>query len=285
MPDQLWINQRDGTLKNMALIAGVATDPEGNATASMGVDAGDFDNDGDEDLMHTNLTGESTTLARNDGTGAFEDRGRASGVRLLTLPFTGFGTAWFDADNDGWLDILAVNGDVRRMEDLAQAKDPFPFHQKKLFFRNQADGTFENVSERAGKAMQLSEVGRGAAFGDVDNDGDTDVLVGNNNGPVRLLINEVGHTQHWVGLKLIDAAGRDALGARATLTRGDGRILYRRVRADGSYASANDPRILAGLANAAQPVRVQVMWPDGRVEEWPSVPVDRYTTLRQGTAP
>src|SRR5215470_2458804 len=211
-PNQLWINQHDGTFKNTALVAGVALTAEGKAEASMGVDAGDFDDDGDEDIVITEQTGEGHNLYVNDGHGAFEDQSARSGLASASLAFTGFGAAWFDFDNDGWLDVLTVNNAVQAIEALAQAHDPFPLHQRKQLFHNlgrplRGDGApgvrFEEVSAKAGKAFELSEVGRGAAFGDIDNDGDTDVIVANNNGPLRLLINNVGNRKHWVGLRIV----------------------------------------------------------------------------------
>jgi hypothetical protein len=128
----------------------------------------------------------------------------------------------------------------------------------------------------------LSEIGRGAAFGDVDNDGDVDVLVGNNNGPVRLLVNHLG-SRHWMGLRLTGVGGRDMLGARVEVLGPRGRSSWRRVRADGSYASANDARVLVGLADSAEPRTVRVTWPGGKSEAWNQVSVDRYTTLVEGT--
>ena len=122
----------------------------------------------------------------------------------------------------------------------------------------------------------LSEVGRGAAFGDVDNDGATDVLINNNNGAPRLLMNQVGAKNHWVGLKL------DALAARVQVILDDGRSIWRRARSDGSYASANDPRVLVGLGASTRPPRVRVVWPDGKTEEWASVDIDKYSVLKKG---
>jgi len=130
-------------------------------------------------------------------------------------------------------------------------------------------------------------VSRGAAFGDIDNDGDVDVVVGNNNGPTRLLINNVGSRSHWVGLRLTGgpaAGGRDMLGARVEIVRKNVPTLTRRAHADGSYASANDPRVLAGLGQSTERPTVRVRWPGGRIEEWRDVPIDRYTTLKEGTA-
>lgn len=283
--NELWINQRDGTFQNTALLAGAALGASGERKANMGVDAGDFDADGDEDLFVTELISQGSSLWVNDGTGTFEEQSARLGIRGPSLPYTGFGTAWLDVDNDGWLDLLAVNGDVNQnVKSLARKDDPFPLGQRRQLFRN-TGGRFEDVSSRAGSMFASAEVGRGAAFGDVDNDGDTDVLVANGAGPARLLVNTIGSRNHWLGLRLVSAsARRDALGARVEVLRATGATLVRRARADGSYASANDPRVLVGLGNSAGAQRVRVTWPDGTSEEWPAVPVDRYTTLTQGTA-
>ena len=283
-PNQLWINQQDGTFRNTALLAGVAVTQEGKAEASMGVDAGDFDNDGDEDLFVTEQTGEGHNLYVNDGTGSFADRSARSGLAAASLGYTGFGTAWIDYDNDGWLDLLTVNGAVQTIQALAQARDPFPLHQRKQLFHNLGNGAFADVTAGAGRAFESSEVGRGAAFGDIDNDGDTDVVVANNNGAVRLLINTVGNRKHWIGLRLV-AGRRDALGARVAIVRKTGPALWRRARADGSYASANDPRVLVGLGESIEAPTVRVTWPDGRTDEWNGVAIDRYTTLTEQVRP
>ena len=295
--NQLWVNRHDGTFENMALRWGVALGGGGEAKADMGVDAGDFDNDGDEDLFITELTGQGATLYVNDGSGLFEDQSARAGVRLPTLPYTGFGAGWLDVDNDGWLDVLAVNGLVAQNLETLGPDNPFPLDQRNLLLRNLGNGRFEDATGRAGAVFRLSEVGRGAAFGDVDNDGDTDVLVGNVAGPVRLLINGVGSRRHWLGLRLVSAnepgpatssghpepvGRRDMVGARVAIMRPDGSTLWRRARADGSYASANDPRVLVGLGESSEAVRIRVTWPSGRVEAWDDMPVDRYTTLREG---
>ena len=281
--NQLWINQHDGTFTNTALLAGVALNGSGRAEASMGVDAGDVDGDGDEDLFITNLTGEGHTLYLNDGTGVFEDAGTRSGLRHASLPYTGFGTSFLDADNDGHLDLLTVSGAVRMIERLEQADDRYPFSQRPQLFQGQGTGRFADATARAGTAFQEAAVGRGAAFGDIDNDGDTDVVVANNNGPVRLLINTRGNQQGWLGLRLVGRDGRrDMLGARVAATRRDGSLLWRRAHADGSYGSANDPRVLIGLGGGAA-VNIRVRWPGGRSEEWPAPPAERYTTLTEGT--
>jgi len=279
--NQLWINRHDGTFENRALLAGVALPLTGKAEASMGVDAGDLDDDGDDDLVVTELTGEGTNVFVNDGTGAFEDQSTRSGIGPASTGLTGFGTAWFDYDNDGRLDLLAVNGAVQVIEALRQADDPFPVRQRRILFHNAGGGRFEDVTARAGAAFTQLEVGRGAAFGDIDNDGDVDVVVANNNGPVRLLVNEAAGGNHWLGLRLVGAGGRDQVGARVHVTS-TGTVRHRRARADGSYASANDPRVHVGLGATAAPSEVVVQWPDGRRETFAGVPPDRYTTLVEG---
>ena len=283
-PNQLWINRQDGTFANRALLNGVAVNGAGGSEASMGVDLGDFDGDGDDDLFMTHVTTETNTLYANAGGGFFEDRSAMVGLGAPSMPYTGFGTAWADFDNDGWLDLLVVNGDVQVVESLAAAGDPFPLHQRNQLFRNLGGRGFEDLTGRAGPAFALSEVSRGAAFGDVDNDGDVDVLVANNNGPARLLINEVGQRHPWLGLRLVGGAGpRDMPGARVGVFRGEGPVLWRRARADGSYASASDPRVVVGLGAAGRVTAVRVAWPSGRIEEWTDVPVGQWTTLTEGT--
>lgn len=281
-PDFLWLNQRDGTLREAGLAAGLALTGEGKAEASMGVDAGDFDDDGDEDVVVTELTGQGTNLFVNDGAARFRDVSAASGIGGRSLAYTGWGTAWFDYDNDGWLDLLAVNGTIIAQE--GRRDRAFPYDQQKVLFRNLADGRFEAVTAQAGPAFALSESGRGAAFGDIDNDGDVDVLVGNNSGPVHLLVNQIGATRHWLGLRLVGRDGRDMPGARVAVERPGEPTRWRRARADGSYGSANDPRVHVGLGASAVAPRVRVRWPDGVEESWSSLPIDRWTTLTQGQA-
>ncbi|HXI74652.1 MAG TPA: VCBS repeat-containing protein, partial [Pyrinomonadaceae bacterium] len=202
--NQLWINQKDGAFKNEALLAGAAFNRDGKAEAGMGVDAGDFDANGTEDVFVTHLMDETNTLFTNLGKGLFEDRTREAGLGMPGHRFTGFGTLFFDYDNDGWLDLLAANGAVQLLPELVRKGDPYPLGQPNQLFRNTGQGTFVDTSPQAGEAFQLLEVSRGAAFGDIDNDGDVDVLITNNNGPARLLLNQVGNRNHWLGLRLID---------------------------------------------------------------------------------
>src|SRR5262252_5705799 len=282
-PNQLWINQRNGTFRNTALLAGAALGADGQAKSSMGVDAGDVDNDGDEDLFITELTGQGADLYVNAGGGVFEERSARAGLRQPTLPFTGFGAAWLDIDNDGWLDLVTVNGAVTQRVDARARQERFALQQRKQAFRNLGNGRFEDVTSRAGPAFAREEVSRGAAFGDIDNDGDVDLVVGNASGPLRLLLNTIGQRRHWIGLRLVGQDGRrDMLGARVAVTRSDGRTLWRRARSDGSYASANDPRVVVGLGDSNGPVTARVIWPDGRTETFANLAIDQYMTIREG---
>jgi hypothetical protein len=279
-----WMNQGDGTFVNTAQFNGSAYNDVGDAEASMGVDAGDFDGDGDDDLFVSHLITQTNTLYVNDGNGLFEDRSTRTGLGPPSLAFTGFGTAWFDYDNDGWLDIFVANGAVDLIPRLVQAGDPYPLHQTNQLFRNLGGGRFTEVSSSSGPVFELSEVSRGSAFGDIDNDGDVDIVLTNNNGPARLLLNAVGNQQHWVGLRLVDpATNRDMLGTRVAVIPVGGTPSWRRVRSDGSYASANDPRVLFGLGTNSEIEGVQAIWPDGTLETWTSVQTDQWVTLSRGT--
>ena len=170
----LWLNQKNGTFREVALASGAAVTAEGKAEASMGVDAGDVDNDGDEDLVMTELTGQGFNLYVNDGAGRFRDQGALSGLGPASGPYTGWGTSFFDYDNDGWLDSFSANGTIITLE--GHGAVAFPYDQHRLLFRNLGNGRFEDVTSRAGASFAMSESGRGAAFGDVDSDGDIDIL-------------------------------------------------------------------------------------------------------------
>jgi hypothetical protein len=280
-PNQLWINQKDGTFKNEALLAGAAVNRDGKAEAGMGVDAADFDGNGTDDIFITHLMEETNTLFTNLGDAIFEDRTRETGLGMPGRRFTGFGTLFFDYDNDSWLDLLVVNGAVQLLPELMRKGSSFPLGQPNQLFRNTGNGRFVEIIDQSGPSFQLLEVGRGAAFGDIDNDGDTDVLVTNNNGPVRLLLNQPGNRNHWLGLKVVVKSGRDALGAQVDIIVKKNQSLRRRVRTDGSYLSGHDPRVLVGLGNATQVEAVRVRWPDGTVREWKAPLVNRYMTLKQ----
>jgi enediyne biosynthesis protein E4 len=284
-PNQLWINQKNGTFKNEALLAGAAVNRDGQAEAGMGVDAGDFDNNGTEDIFVTHLMEETNTLYANLGNGFFEDRTREAGLALQPR-YTGFGTLWFDYDNDGWLDLLVTNGAVRILEDPAHKQNGHPLDQPNQLLRNTGKAAFIDVSAEAGEVFNRAAVGRGAAFGDIDNDGDTDVLISNNNGRPRLFLNQVGSRNHWLGLRLVgNKTNRDMLGARAEIRVTKQRTLWRRARTDGGYCSSQDPRVLAGLGNSDHVEEIRIYWPSGKVEGWKDPPINRYVTLKEGSSP
>ena len=288
MPNLLWRNQGDGTFRNEALLAGCAVNMAGAAEASMGVDAGDFDNDGDDDLFMTHLADETNTLYLNDGTALFEDRSLATQLGAVSLTSTGFGTAMLDVDNDGWLDLVAANGAVHIIEEQARAGDPYPFDQPNQLFRNLGPNgageiTFAEVTAEAGAAFATSEVSRGTAVGDVDNDGDADLLIVNNQGPARLLLNQAAADHHWLGVSPVDSRGFLEFDARIEVVMADGQRFHRRARAAASYCSANDPRILVGLGQSSTVQRVRVHWPGGDPEEFAGLDVDHYHILERDT--
>ncbi len=282
-PNQLWINNKGKSFTDDALFAGTALNQDGRAEASMGVGVGDFDCDGDEDLFLSHLMGETNTLYVNNGNGLFEDRTIAMGLSAASFPYTTFGNNWIDYDNDGWLDIFVASGAVRILENLARAGDPYPIHQPNQVFRNEGGKRFTDVTALAGKDIILSEVSRGAVIGDVDNDGDIDVMVCNNNGHVRLYRNNTGHRKKWLGLKLVDPGKKyNMLGTLVALKRKGKPTLWRRLRTSGSYCSSNDPRVLFGLGDSDAVDTVEISWLDGTKEVWKNPVPMKYTTLVKG---
>jgi enediyne biosynthesis protein E4 len=278
-PNQLWINRGDGAFADEALLAGAAVNRNGQPQGSMGVDLADVDGDGDEELFVTNLDNEGNTLYRNVGRLLYEDRTVEMG--LFRLGFTGFGTRFVDYDNDSWLDLVVVNGAVRRSREQARHGDVFPLRQRNQLYRNDRGRRFAEVTDRAGAAFAPLHVARGLASGDLDNDGDTDLVVFNNSGPVRVLRNDIGQDQHWLGLRVLDGR-RDALHARVALAGRKGPHVGRRIQIDGSYGTAGDPRVIFGLAGDGSSKSIRVDWPNGRSEEFTDLRVDRYWTVEQG---
>ena len=280
-PNQLWISQGGARFEDSALMGGAAVNADGLPEAGMGVTAGDFDSDGDEDLFMTHLTRETNTLYLNNGKGSFHDATNRYGLGSVSLAFTGFGSQWFDYNNDGRLDLFVANGGVTIMESLRGS--PYPFLQTNQLFQGGAGGRFRDVTASAGPVFDLAEVSRGAAFGDLDHDGDIDILVSNNNGPVRLLLNEAG-SGHWLQVRLEGAASnRDGLGARVALLRPNQPTLWRRARTDGSYLSASSPWVHFGLGENATVEGIGVLWPNGRAEIWKDVRPGERITLRETT--
>jgi hypothetical protein len=283
----LWINQKSFTFREDGLLAGVALNAAGKPEAGMGIAVGDADGDGRDDLLITHLTAETNTFYLNLGGGLFEDATARSGLGAPSLPFTGFGTGWLDFDNDGKLDLAVFNGAVNLAGAMGSGPGIAPYAQPHQLYRNLGNGRFA-VAPEAGPDFQKLAISRGAAFGDIDNDGDTDILVVDADGPLRLLVNESGDRNPWLGLRLVGKpagakAERDMIGARVEVRRKGAPSLWRRAATDGSYASANDPRVLVGLGDASEVTGVRVLWPDGLIEIFPPPPLRTYTTLVRGT--
>lgn len=283
-PNLLWINQGNGTFVDDALFSGCAVNSQGAPEASMGTDLEDFDGDGDLDIFLTHLSGETHTLYVNRGKGLFEDQTHRYGLGSTTRSATGFGTGWFDYDNDGRLDLFIANGAVYAIESLRRAGDPYPLHQPNQLFRQLENAKYEDVSRLAGSVFSLSEVSRGAAFGDIDNDGDTDILVTNNHGPVRLMINEMGNRANWIGFSVTEGThSMPAIGAVVGLERPAKPVHWHRVHVDASYASSQDPRVIIGLGDKTSAGRVLVRFADGSIEHWSDLTINQYHELKRGT--
>ncbi len=277
----LWMNKGNGTFEENGLLSGAAYAMDGIARAGMGATAGDFDNDGDEDILVTNLAREGSTLYRNNSRGDFHDATSEFNLTQASFLSTGFGATWFDYDNDGRLDLFTANGAVTII--ATQKSSPYPFQQRNQLFHNEGT-SFRDVSASVGAALQLSEVSRGAALGDVDNDGDVDLLVSNNNGGARLLLNDVGMKRNWLTIRLEGTKdNRNGVGALVTVVRKGQSPLIRRAHSDGSYLSASDLRVHFGLDTATVIESVIVQWPSGAKESWAKVPINKLTPLRQQT--
>ncbi len=277
-PNTLFINQQNGTFKEEGVARGVAYNGDGIANGSMGVDAGDYDNDGDIDLWVTNFSLEANCLMQNDGTGYFDDVTFDLGLAKPSFYPLGFGTRFIDFDNDGWLDILVGNGHI--WDNVAQIDAKLQYAQPVQLFRNHA-GTFTEMTTAAG-LHETAYVVRGMLFGDIDTDGDVDVILCQSNRPAVILRNEVGTTNAWVSLKLVGADGNtDAIGAQVRLNVGD-LTLVREVICGASYLSGNDLRVTFGLANASRVDSLQIRWPDGTVQQLNEVPIRQCLTLERG---
>ena len=292
MPNHLWLNRGNGELVEDGLISGAALNADGEAEASMGVAAGDYDGDGDFDLFLTHFHRETNTLYRNDsqpGAAQFRDRTNATDLGRPSWDATAFGTAFVDLDNDGWLDLAAVNGAVTFAAGRPRTKDdPFPLDQPNQAFLNVADGTGGRRFEPAADGLLDGEtpfVSRGLAAGDVDNDGDTDLVITNNNGPSRLLLNQTGTEGDWIGVAPVLGATRGrrpASGVTVRVHRAGAPPLVRVAGGGGSYASWGDPRVTVPAGGPGVD-RIEVQWTDGTSEEWPAPPPRAYTSLVRGS--
>ena len=281
-PNQLWMNRREGRFEDTALLAGAALSGDGRAQAGMGVAVGDVHGDGHEDVFVTNMRNEGNVLYRNNGSAGFTDVTAAAGLRGPSLPYTGFGAEFFDADNDGWLDLFVSNGAVSVVDALRGS--PYPYRERNSLYHNQGGGRFVDVTRSAGPGLEGADVARGAAFGDLNGDGRIDIVVSNNNGPPRVLLNETRTQNHYLFVALEGVrSNRMGLGARVGLIRADKPTLWRRARTDGSYLSASDARVHFGLGPDPAIQAVVVEWPGGQRELWDTVQADRVIKLREGT--
>ena len=278
--NQLWRNLGNGAFEDVAFFAGVALNGDGAAEAGMGVTVNDFDRDGDPDIFVTHLRNETNTLYENQGNGLFEDATFPRGLGYPSLAPTAFGVQWLDFDNDGFSDLFVANGAVALGPPGRSGVSPYA--EPNQLFRG--DGSrFEAVSMGPGPTAALVEVSRGAAFGDVDGDGDVDVLVSNNDGPARLLLNQAGAGRSWISLKLKRDRGEPfGFGALVTLVRPRGERVRKLVGSDGSYGSASDPRVHFGLGADTEVSGVEVTWPGGATEFFGDLAVNRENELVEG---
>jgi hypothetical protein len=284
--NQLWINRGDGTFENTALISGTAYNGEGMPEAGMGVTAGDFDMDGDEDIFLAHLVGEHNTLLVNDGRGLFEDRTDAFGLGAPSRPVTAFGVEWFDVDLDGDLDAFLANGAVKIADEYATLDYPYPYPNQLFVNSGPPDFRFRDASAEAGPDVEALHVSRGAAFGDIDNDGDIDILVSNSNGPAQLLINNTKRQGNFLRLRVVGVqSNRSAIGAVVRLERDGMPPLIRRVHADGSYCSANDLRVVFALGDDAAPQEALVVYPGGKAARFTGLEVNREHVLFENDGP
>ena len=282
--NQLWMNRGDGSFVDEAVMRGVGFNAYGQTEASMGVAAGDVNGDGRFDLFMTHLKDETNTLYIATEYGMFADESDVSGMGAIDLPYTGFGCGLFDYDNDGDLDLALVNGRVKRartLEGAAGSKFWQRYAEPNLLFQNDGSGHFRDASLLAGDFAAQLEVSRGLAFGDIDNDGDMDVVVGNLNG-VRLFRNDAPAPKaHWLLVRAMDGS-RDAIGAVVTVVTPKQRFV-RLLLSSFSYASSSDLRVHFGLGHISKISTIEVTWPDGRREGFKAESVDRELTFHQGT--
>jgi hypothetical protein len=283
--NHLWINQKDGTFRDRAVELGAALNALGQPEASMGITTGDIDGDDDLDLFMTHLRDEKNTLYRNHGTIGFEDDSWSTGLAGPSIPFTGFGAGFFDFDNDSDLDVAIVNGRIARGPLLIQKKKANywdAYAEPSMLFQNDGKGKFQDVSNQAGTFCSTIENKRGLAFGDIDNDGDIDLLVSTNGGPARLYRNDINTRNHWLTIRAIDPAlKRDAIGAKVSVEFSGKRVMNF-VAPGYSYLCSNDPRIHFGLGTAQTYDLIRVQWPGGPVEVFPGGKADQILILEKG---
>lgn len=286
--NELWINGGDGKFEDRSLLLGAGLNMTGQAEASMGVALGDVDGDLDLDLFLSHLDRETNTLYLNLGEGGFQDSTVGWNLGASSLPYTGFGTELFDADLDGDLDLLVVNGRVRRRDETGTGRDLFtedvpvhwrPYAESNLFFVNDGTGRYQNASALAGELCSRVEVSRMLALGDIDRDGDLDVVLTNSSGPARLYRNDAPQSGHWTRLRAIDTGrSRDALGTELLLEAGGGRLLLP-MTATHSYLASVEPTAHVGLGKATRIDQLTLRWPNGKIQRVNGLPADRSVTF------
>jgi hypothetical protein len=278
--EQLFRNNHDGTFSEVALEAGLAYDQNGRAFAGMGADFADYDNDGWPDVFVNALANQKYALFRNNK-GKFEDIIDAIGLGAITMSHSGWGAKWIDYDNDGKLDLFVAQGHV--MDNIELTEPTLRYREPPLLLRN--DGTrFQDVSSQSGPAFQIPVAARGAAFGDLDNDGFIDIAINCNDGPAIILRNQGGNGNHWLLVNLIgSASNRDGIGAKLRLVTEDGAERFSFVSTAGSYLSASDKRAHFGLGSSKKIKLLEITWPSGKVQRLDSIMADQSLTVREPT--
>lgn len=273
-PNFLYKNRGDGTFKEIGFLSGTALNENGAAQGSMGVTVADYDHDGRLDLFITNFDDDYNTLYRNDGNGFFTDASYATKIAAVSLPYVGWGTKFFDYDSDGWVDLFVANGHV-----YPQIKN---FHQRNFVHRNMRNGTFTELAEQLGAAFAEKRAARGTAFGDIDNDGDVDVVVSYLGGSGQVLRNDGGNANNAVWIKTVGVrSNRDGVGARVRVVAGD-LTQKDEVRSGDSYISQSDLRLHFGLERRTKIDLIEIRWPNGTIDKITDAKVNKLITVKEG---